>query len=96
MKKIKWTIMTIVILFSITAAFAFRPHAYQTIYYYNGSGYSIAGTMGVNYTCEESTEVCTYTYSNGIYTPYITDATYTPLGITTPPAKPEPAGKKGK
>jgi hypothetical protein len=79
MKKIKWTILTLVILFSIGAAFATRPHSYQTIYYYNGSQYLVAGTMGLNYTCESSSANCTYTYSGGVYTPYITGASYTPI-----------------
>jgi hypothetical protein len=79
MKKIKWTILTLVILFSIGAAFATRPHSYQTIYWYNGSQYLVVGTMGVNYTCTSSASTCTYTYSAGVYTPYVNDASYTPI-----------------
>ena len=96
MKKIKWTILTLVILFSIGAAFATRPKPYQTLYYYNGSQYLPAGTMGLNYYCTSSANVCTYSYSGGVYTPYMTAAAYTPLGVTTAKAKPKPAEKKGK
>ncbi len=59
--KIKWTILTFAILFSIGSAFATRPRALSTLYYYNGSGYVPAGTLGVNYVCETSPNVCTYT-----------------------------------
>jgi Family of unknown function (DUF6520) len=90
MNKIKWTILTFAILFSIGSAFATRPHALGTLYYYNGEGYlPVSGTMGVNYVCETSSDVCTYTYSGGVYTPYQTLSSYVTLGATTP-SKPEP------
>jgi len=95
MKKIKWTILTFVILFSIGAAFATRPQHYQSLYWYNGSQYIPAGTMGYNYTCEESSATCTYSYSGGVYTPYMTAAQYTPIALTTEKAKPKPTEKKG-
>jgi Family of unknown function (DUF6520) len=95
MKKIKWTILTFVILFSIGAAFATRPHLKQTIYYFNGSEYLIAGVMGENYVCVQSSSTCTYTYSGGVYTPYMNDASYTPIGMTTEKAKSKPNEKKG-
>jgi hypothetical protein len=94
MNKIKWTILTFAILFSIGSAFATRPHALlSNLYYYDGSGYALAGVEGMNYVCESSSEVCTYTYSNGVYTPYQTLSSYVSLGATTP-SKPEP--KKNK
>jgi hypothetical protein len=97
MKKIKWTILTFVVLFSIGVAFATRPKPYQTLYYYNGSQYIAAGVMGRDYTCiTPSSNVCTYSYSGGVYTPYMTAAQYYPLGITTEKAKPKPTEKKGK
>ena len=90
MNKIKWTILTFAILFSIGSAFATRPHALMgTIYYWTGSGYAPAGTEGVNYVCETSSNTCTYTYSNGQYIPYVNGATYTSIGVTTP-TKPAP------
>jgi hypothetical protein len=95
MNKIKWTILTFAILFSIGSAFATRPHALMgTLYYYNGEGYlPVSGTLGVNYVCESSSNTCTYTYSNGQYIPYQNAATYTNLGVTTP-TKPEPKTNK--
>jgi hypothetical protein len=94
MKKIKWTILTLAILSSIGGAFASRPHALQSgLYYYNGSGYMPAGTMGLTYVCESSTNVCTYTYSQGVYTPYQIASTYTPIAAA-PTTKPTP--KKNK
>jgi hypothetical protein len=95
MKKIKWTILTLVILFSIGAAFATRPHSYQTLYWYNGSQYLAAGVMGLNYYCVSSSTTCTYSYSGGVYTPYMNDASYTPIALTTEKAKPQPTEKKG-
>ncbi len=95
MNKIKWTILTFAILFSIGSAFATRPHAnFGTLYYYNGSGYSPAGTLGITYVCETSSNVCTYTYGGGVYTPYQTSSNYTPLGITAEPTKPAPKTEK--
>jgi hypothetical protein len=89
MNKIKWTILTFAILFSIGSAFATRPRAYQSLYYYTGSGYAIAGELGVNYVCETSSNVCTYTYSDGEYVPYQTLSTYTQVELT-PITKPTP------
>jgi len=95
MKKIKWTILTFAILFSIGGAFASRPHALVTgLYYYNGSGYMpVTGQLGVAYVCESSPEVCTYTYSQGVYTPYQTLSSYTPIELT-PSTKPAPKKEK--
>ena len=95
MKRIKWTILTFVILFSIGAAFATRPQQNQTLYWYNGSQYLAAGVMGVNYYCLSSSNVCTYSYSGGVYTPYMVDAQYTPIALTKEKPKPKPTEKKG-
>jgi hypothetical protein len=95
MKKIKMTFMTLAVLLSVGGAIAGRPKPLQTgLYYYNGTQYLPAGTLGVNYVCESSPNVCTYTKSGNNYTPYQTLSTYTPIRITTTPANPEP--KKGK
>jgi hypothetical protein len=94
MKKIKWTILTFAILLSIGGAFASRPHALVSgLYWYNGTEYLAAGQLGVTYVCESSPNTCTYTYSGGVYTPYQTASSYTPIQIT-PPTKPSP--KQGK
>jgi len=94
MKKIKWTILTIAILFSIGGAFASRPHALVSgLYYYDGSGYMPAGQLGVTYVCETSSNICTYTYSGGVYTPYNTDANYTRIEATST-IKPAPKKEK--
>jgi len=94
MKKIKWTILTFAILCSIGGAFASRPHTLQSgLYYYNGTEYMPAGQLGVTYVCESSPNICTYTYSAGVYTPYQTASNYTPVEVT-PTTKPTP--KKNK
>jgi hypothetical protein len=94
MKKIKWTILTLAILSSVGGAFASRPHALTGLYYFNGEGYvPITGQLGVTYVCESSTSTCTFTYSQGVYTPYQTASSYTPIGAT-PTTKPMP--KKNK
>lgn len=94
MKKIKWTILTFAILCSIGGAFASRPHTLQSgLYYFNGSGYMPAGTLGVTYVCESSPNTCTYYLSGGVYMPYQTASAYTPIEIT-PTTKPTP--KKAK
>lgn len=95
MNKIKWTILTCAILFSICSAFATRAKPLQSnLYYFNGTQYLAAGTMGVTYVCETSPNTCTYVLSQGVYTPYQTLATYFLIRATTPDTKPEP--KKGK
>lgn len=94
MKKIKLTIMTLAVLFSISAAVAFRPKPVMSgLYYYNGTAYLPAGTEGVNYVCESSTEICTYILQNGVYTPYEIEATYFPLGLKTHSKPSSPKGK---
>jgi hypothetical protein len=94
MKKIKWTILTLAILSSIGGAFATRPHALVSgLYYFNGEGYLPAGTLGITYVCETSSNICTYTYSGGVYTPYQIQSNYTPI-LLTPTTKPAP--KKDK
>ena len=95
MKKIKMTFMTLAILLSVGGSIASRPKPMQGgLYYYTGSGYAPAGTLGVNYVCTTSSAVCTYTLSGGVYTPYQTASTYTRISETTPDTKPTP--KKGK
>ena len=96
MKKIKWTILTLVILSSIGAAFATRPAKLQSgLYYWNGSEYiPVPGTMGQTWICvSPSSAVCCYTYAFGVYTPYLSGSQYTPIGID---GKPSPVAKKGK
>ena len=95
MKRIKWTILTVVILFSIVGAFATGPQHYQSLYYNNGSQYLPAGVMGQNYACISSSSTCTYSYSGGVYTPYMNDASYYPIGLTNENAKHKPTEKKG-
>jgi len=72
MKKIKWTIMTLVISLSVGGALATSPHfdcrtAQQ--YYLSGGGYFPTGTWGVNYLCDSGVDVCTYTYDGVNYWP---------------------------
>lgn len=71
MKKIKLIIMTLAILLSIGGAFATRPHydcTFSTQYFWNGSGYSPAGTFGISFICMAGVNSCTYVLVNGGYT----------------------------
>lgn len=80
MKKIKVTLMTLAILLSIGGAFATRPHydcTFSTQYYYNGSGYSPAGTFGVSFICQDSPNSCSYYLVSGQYV-QCRMGTYTP------------------
>lgn len=87
--------MSFVIVASIGSAFATRPRAAaaNNLYYLNGSQYLPAGVEGVNFVCLESSTICTYILSGGVYTPYETKASYTPLTLTSPD-KPESAKAK--
>ena len=75
MKRIKFMIMTLAIALSIGGAFATSTRQSQdcqgaTQYYFNGSGYVLAGKIGVNYICATpSSNVCTYYKVGTTYTP---------------------------
>jgi hypothetical protein len=65
MKKIKWSIMTLTIVFAITAAFTTRPHFncldYQQ-YYLSGTNYIPVSSC---YGCTSGSQFCTYYSTNG-------------------------------
>jgi len=64
MKRIKWTIMTLIISLSVGGALATAPqHDCRTDYQYflSGGTNMPAGTWGVNYLCDSGTDICTYT-----------------------------------
>lgn len=66
MKKLKWSLMSAVVVLGIGGAFATRPHydcSNDVQYMLSGSSYFMAGTEGVNYTCTEGSGTCTY-YTN--------------------------------
>jgi hypothetical protein len=96
MKKIKWTIMTLAIVLSVGSAVATRLYSdtkgQSNLYYFNGTQYMPAGQFGVTYFCQSSSSICTYSYSNGVYTPYQTLGTYSPLSAV----KNDPPKKKAK
>jgi hypothetical protein len=96
MKKIKWTIMTLAVVFSVGSAVATRLYsdtkAQNNLYYFNGTQYMPAGQYGVTYICQSSSTICTYSYSNGVYTPYQTLGQYTFVTLT----KNDPPKKKAK
>jgi len=70
MKKIKWTLLSAAILFSIGSAYTTRPGfdcSNDTQYYYSGGSYFPAGEEGVDYTCQAGSNTCTYYTSDGIH-----------------------------
>lgn len=88
MNKIKWTLMTLAIVFSIGGAFATRSHPPKDVenglYYYNGFGYiPVDGNQGQGYLCINLANVCTYFFNSSTqtYNPY-TVGSYTPVGVT--------------
>ena len=92
MKKIKLSIMTLAIALSIGGAFATSPHVTQdcqgaTQYYFNGSGYILAGKIGVDYLCTTSNTVCTYYKVGSTYVPCMNGSYCTAncKTTTTPP-----------
>jgi hypothetical protein len=96
MKRIKWTIMTLAIVFSVGSAFTTRLYsdtkAQSNLYYFNGTQYMPAGQFGVDYFCQSSSSICTYSRSGNTYTPYQTLSTYSPLSAV----KSDPPKKKNK
>jgi len=64
MKKIKWSIMALTIVASVSGAFATAPqHDCRTDqqYYWTGGGFMPTGVWAVNYLCDASSNTCTYT-----------------------------------
>ena len=69
MKKVKWTIMSLAVIFSICGAFATKPHfdcSNMTQYYLSGNSYVAAGTEGIDYICVTGAGPCTYYTNDGI------------------------------
>lgn len=81
MKKIKWMIMTLAIVFSVCAAFATRPKLAgdgQLYHMLSNGAFIAAGTFGVDYFCPDSPNTCTYTFDGAHYWPYMS-GDYTPI-----------------
>lgn len=98
MKKIKWSIMSLAVIFSIAAAFTTKPHFDCTTwpqYYYTGSQYL---PVALNYTCAQGIYTCTYYSTNGglTYSPCVAGV-YTPFaGYTVEnPSTAKPAVNPG-
>jgi hypothetical protein len=65
MKKIKVTLLSLAVIFSVCAAFATKPHWDCTTlpqYWFNGTQYL---PVGINYGCLQGTTTCTYYTING-------------------------------
>ena len=65
MKKIKWSIMTLAVVFSICAAFATKPHwdcTYLPQYWNLGNQYL---PVSPYYACVQGSTTCTYYTLNG-------------------------------
>ena len=94
MKKIKWSILSLTIVFAITAAFTTKPHFDCTLfqqYFWNGSQYI---QVSPNYGCAAGSIFCTYyTTNGGITFTGCTIGTYNPcFGCAVDPqAKTKPA-----
>jgi hypothetical protein len=73
MKKIKWSIMTLAVVFSISSAFVTRPKAFScgndVQYYYQGGAYLMAGTYGLDFQCGPGSGTCTYYFTGVTYLP---------------------------
>ena len=95
MKRIKWTIMTLIISLSVGGALATAPqHDCRTDqqYYATGGTYMPAGTFGVTFLCDAGTSACTYTFDGVNYWP-CRAGTYRLINLTNTSPTPKP-GKK--
>jgi len=95
MKRIKWTIMTLIISLSVGGALATAPQhdcRTDTQYYWTGSGYMPAGTFGVTFLCDIGSSACTYTFDGVNYWP-CRAGTYALINLTNTSSKSKP-GKK--
>ena len=96
MKRMKWTLMSLAIIFSVCAAFATRPKfdcTQATQYFFTGGGYMPAGQYGIDYICTAGSTTCTfYTVNGGISYSPCELGTYTPGSYTrNPSVKPAPS-----
>ena len=76
MKKIKWSIMSLAVVFILCAALATKPHSDCTTlpqYYFNGTGYLPVSQF---YACMQGGSTCTYYTLNG-------GITYSPCTVGT-------------
>jgi len=83
MKKIRIILPAIAIVTGISAAFVSQPPQAclgAPQYYYDGSSYLPAGTLGKNYLCESGSSTCTYYGGNGTYLP-CQSGIYTPFAV---------------
>jgi hypothetical protein len=72
MKKTCFAIRGTAIVLGVALAFSFRPSQGclgTPQYYYNGSAYLPAGTLGKDYMCTSGSGTCTYYGGNGTYLP---------------------------
>lgn len=81
MKKIKWSLLSLAIIFSVCAAFATKPHfdcSTQQQYYYTGQVYM---PVSSTYVCTQGGTTCTfYTMNGGITYSPCTVGTYNACG----------------
>jgi hypothetical protein len=76
MKKIKLSILSLAVIFSISAAFATKPHfdcSQLPQFYFTGSGYAPVSQF---YGCMQGSTTCTYYTLNG-------GITYSPCSVGT-------------
>ena len=95
MKRIKWTIMTLIISLSVGGALATAPQSdCRTLpqYYWTGAGYMPAGIYGQTFLCTAGTGACTYTFDGVNYWP-CRAGTYALINLTNTSSKSKP-GKK--
>lgn len=95
MKRIKWTIMTLIISLSVGGALATAPQTdCRTLpqYYATGGTYMPAGTFGVTFLCDTGADPCTYTFDGVNYWP-CRQGTYRIVNLTNTNSKPK-SGKK--
>jgi len=81
MKRIKFFIISIAILFAVTAALATHQQPACTMvpnYYLSNGNYIQVGVYGQDYTCSGTSGVCTYYLNANVYTP-CQAGLYTPM-----------------
>ena len=88
MKRIKWTIMTLIISLSVGGALATAPQhdcRTDTQYYLTGGAYMPAGTFGVTFLCDAGINPCTYTFDGVNYWPCRQGSYRVITGLTNTP-----------
>ncbi len=88
MKKIKWTLMSLAVSLAVSGAWFTRPRhddcSNSLQYVLSGGSYVLAGDIGIDYICINSSSTCTYYTSDDVNFYPCQQGTYCTSGCNLP------------